>query len=96
LQTDGDISGRFSPIDVSCRRGIEAIVVGLGVVRPIALINSALNNRTGSSRQTAGATGETNLQVSIGIGFCRTHRDKSTGNISSADRSIITGVILGR
>ena len=90
LQRSGDIPGRFGPVSVNRSGRIEAVIIGLGVVRPVALGCPGLNWDTGARCNTAGAAGESDLEISVGVGLGRIHRHKSTGNITSADGRIIT------
>ena len=94
MQHAVDITGRKGPVNVSRGRRIEAIIVGLGVIRPVALGNPGLNRHTGARGDTAGAAGESDLEIMIGGGIGRTHRDNSTGNITSTDGRIITIEVL--
>ena len=96
-QRPGNIPGRFGPVRVTRRCRIEAVIIGLGVIRPVALGNPALNLSAGSGVQTSRSTGKSNFHISIGAGLGSTHRDKGTGNIAASDWCIITieGLRLG-
>ena len=85
LQHAVDITGRKGPVNEGRGCSIEAVIVGLGVVRPVALGDPGLNRHTGARGDTARAAGESDLEIMIGGAIGRTHRDNSTGNIAGAD-----------
>ena len=85
-----DITGRKGPVNKGRGRRIEAVIVGLGVVRPVALGDPGLDRHTGARGDTARAAGESDLEIMIGGGIGRTHRDYRTGNITTTDGCIVT------
>ena len=94
LQRPGNIPGHFGPIDECSRSGIKAIIIGLGIIRPVTLGDPGLYRYTGSCGDIAGAAGKSDLEIMIGGAIGRTHRDNGTGNITSAGGRIVTIEIL--
>ena len=90
MQHAVDITGRQGPVNEGRGGGIEAVIVGLGVVRPVALGYPGLDRHTGARGDTARAAGESDLEIMIGGAIGRTHGDNRPGNITAADGRIIT------